>query len=324
MQSMKLAAVVALTLAGAVAMPSSWAEDQTNVAVVNGVPIPQSRVDFVVKSQIQRSQGQQKDTPEFRQQVKDVLITREVIAQEAVKEGLDKNPAVQTQLDMAKQDFVIQAYFEDFIKNNQPTDEQTRAEYEKIKAQQTGNGEKMEYKVRHILIKVDPNAPAAPASYPMLTDPFSAGVKPFVPPASVASVVNANATGGTMTSPSVAPSMSMPSTAPSSAAGGGGAAGCAPDGTTLKISAKNVAFDSNCLAAPANTPFHIVFSNQDPGIPHNVSIYAESSASKALFKGDLVTGIKTVTYKVKALAPGTYFFRCDVHPTQMTGTFVVK
>ena len=158
MQPMKLAAVVALTLAGAVAMPSSWAEDQTNVAVVNGVPIPQSRVDFVVKSQIQRSQGQQKDTPEFRQQVKDVLITREVIAQEAVKEGLDKNPAVQTQLDMAKQDFVIQAYFEDFIKNNQPTDEQTRAEYEKIKAQQTGNGEKMEYKVRHILIKVDPNA----------------------------------------------------------------------------------------------------------------------------------------------------------------------
>ena len=158
MHPMKLAAIVALTLAGAVAMPSSWGEDQTNVAVVNGVPIPQSRVDFVVKSQIQRSQGQQKDTPEFRQQVKDVLITREVIAQEAVKEGLDKSPAVQTQLDMAKQDFVIQAYFEDFIKNNQPTDEQTRAEYEKIKAQQTGNGEKMEYKVRHILIKVDPNA----------------------------------------------------------------------------------------------------------------------------------------------------------------------
>jgi len=158
MHPMKLAAIVALTLAGAVAMPSSWGEDQTNVAVVNGVPIPQARVDFVVKSQIQRSQGQQKDTPEFRQQVKDVLITREVIAQEATKEGLDKSPAVQTQLEMAKQDFVIQAYFEDFIKNNQPTDEQTRAEYEKIKAQQTGNGEKMEYKVRHILIKVDPNA----------------------------------------------------------------------------------------------------------------------------------------------------------------------
>lgn len=157
MQPTKLATVVALTLAGAVAMPSTWAED-ANVAVVNGVPIPQSRVDFVVKTQIQRSQGQQKDTPEFRQQVKDVLITREVIAQEAVKDGLDKSPAVQTQLDMAKQDFVIQAYFEDFIKNNQPTDEQTRAEYEKIKAQQSDNGQRMEYKVRHILIKVDPNA----------------------------------------------------------------------------------------------------------------------------------------------------------------------
>ena len=157
MQPIKFAVVLALTLAGAVGMPSTWAEDQATVAVVNGVPIPQSRVDFVVKTQIQRSQGQQKDTPEFRQQVKDVLITREVIAQEAVKEGLDKNAGVQTQLDMAKQDFVIQAYFEEFIKNNQPTDEQTRAEYEKIKAQQTDNGQRMEYKVRHILIKVDPN-----------------------------------------------------------------------------------------------------------------------------------------------------------------------
>ena len=155
MRCIKVATFVALTLASALASLASLAEDSTNVAVVNGVPIPQSRVDYIVKAQLQRSQGQQRDTPEFRQQVKDVLITREVIAQEAIKKGLDQSPAVQTQLDMAKQDFVIQAYFEDFVKNNTPTEEQTRAEYEKIKAAQTDDGKKMEYRVRHILIKLD-------------------------------------------------------------------------------------------------------------------------------------------------------------------------
>jgi len=156
MRCIKAATAVALTLVSALVVLSTQAEDKTNVAVVNGVPIPQSRVDYVVKAQIQRSQGQQKDTPEFRQQVKDVLITREVIAQDAIKRGLDKSPEVQTQLDMAKQDFVIQAYFEDFIKNTVPTEEQMRAEYDKIKAAQTDDGKKMEYRVRHILVKVDP------------------------------------------------------------------------------------------------------------------------------------------------------------------------
>jgi len=155
MRCTKAATTVALTLVSALVTLSGHAEDKTNVAVVNGVPIPESRVEYVIKAQIQRSQGQQKDTPEFRQQVKDVLITREVIAQDAIKRGLDKSPEVQTQLDMAKQDFVIQAYFEDFIKSNVPTEEQMRAEYEKIKAAQTDNGKKMEYKVRHILVKVD-------------------------------------------------------------------------------------------------------------------------------------------------------------------------
>ncbi len=161
MHSMKAATAVALSLIGLLAAFASQAEDKTNVAVVNGVPIPQSRVDFVIKAQAQQAQpGQQppKDTPEFRQQVKDVLITREVLAQEAIKEGLDKSPEYQTQLEMAKQDFLIRAYFDNFIKTNVPTEEQTLAEYEKIKAAQTDNGKKMEYKVRHILIKVDPNS----------------------------------------------------------------------------------------------------------------------------------------------------------------------
>jgi hypothetical protein len=50
-----------------------------------------------------------------------------------------------------------------------------------------------------------------------------------------------------------------------------------------------------------------------------VAIYTDDSATESLFVGDLVDGPKTVTYDVPALDPGSYYFRCDVHP-QMNGT----
>jgi len=168
------------------------------------------------------------------------------------------------------------------------------------------------------LIKVDPNAPAAPSTYPLMADSFSAGVTPF------------QMGGGTPT-PTVTPTAPTPTptatetpTATATASpSGGGSAPCAPNGTKLSISAQNVAFSTDCLAAPADQAFTIAFDNMDAGIPHNVAIYTDSSASKSLFVGELVTGPKTVTYKVKGLPAGTYFFRCDVHPTTMSGTFVV-
>jgi len=93
---------------------------------------------------------------------------------------------------------------------------------------------------------------------------------------------------------------------------------------TVNETAGQLTFGSTTLQAPANTTFDLVFDNQAPGVAHNVAIYTNSSASTVLFRGAIVTGVKTVTYHVPALKPGTYFFRCDVHPTQMTGTFVVK
>ena len=41
-------------------------------------------------------------------------------------------------------------------------------------------------------------------------------------------------------------------------------------------------------------------------------------------QGQIVIGPTTVTYHVVALVAGTYYFHCDVHPTAMQGTFVVK
>ena len=160
MQLFKVAKFIALPLVGALIGLAVYAEDKTNVAVVNGVPIPQSRMDFIVKSQVQQGQ---KDSPELRAQIKDVLVTRELIAQNAAKKGLDKSAEVQTQLDMAKQEFLIRAYFDDLLKTAQPSDAQLHAEYDKIKGSQEG-AKRTEYKARHILVKTEPEAKAVLAS----------------------------------------------------------------------------------------------------------------------------------------------------------------
>lgn len=101
-------------------------------------------------------------------------------------------------------------------------------------------------------------------------------------------------------------------------------AGCAPSGTAIRVVAQGIAFDQGCLAAPAGEPFTIEFANDDEGIPHNVAIYTDEGAATSLFVGEIFPGPETRTYRVPALDPGTYFFRCDVHPAQMTGTFVVR
>jgi plastocyanin len=97
-------------------------------------------------------------------------------------------------------------------------------------------------------------------------------------------------------------------------------AACEPSGTTVEVTAKGIDFDTDCLAAPADQPFEIVFHNDDGGIPHNVAIYPGDG--DPVFQGEVFTGAETMTYDVPALDPGTYKFQCDVHP-QMNGEFVV-
>lgn len=98
---------------------------------------------------------------------------------------------------------------------------------------------------------------------------------------------------------------------------------CVSHGPKLSISAKNIHFSTACLAAPADTPLTLTFKNEDSGVPHDVAIYTNSSATKVLFRGQIITGPSTVVYHIPALPAGTYYFRCDVHPTAMHGTFIV-
>ena len=136
-------------IAAAIALPA-FAQ---NVATVNGTAIPQSRADLLVTEQ--KSQGAP-DSEQLRAAVKEELIRREVLSQEARKKSLDKSAAVQAQMDMARQAVLIRAYLQDFVKAHPVSDADVKAEYDKIKSQL---GDK-EYKARHILVEKEEEAKA--------------------------------------------------------------------------------------------------------------------------------------------------------------------
>ncbi len=93
------------------------------------------------------------------------------------------------------------------------------------------------------------------------------------------------------------------------------------DASAPQLTAHDATFDKTQLAVPANKGFELVLFNRDP-ISHNVSIYSDAGHSQPVFKGSLA-GNGTSVYHVQALAPGTYYFECDVHPA-MRGTIVVS
>lgn len=120
----------------------------------------------------------------------------------------------------------------------------------------------------------------------------------------------------------------------STMAGGGGAgehaehggpdvtATCSPSGTTISIVATNTEFNTACLAAPADQPFTLTYDNRDSAA-HNIAILESHSATDVLFRADIFSGPKVSTFEVQALKPGTFAFHCEVHPSQMKGTFIV-
>lgn len=86
--------------------------------------------------------------------------------------------------------------------------------------------------------------------------------------------------------------------------------------------AEAIAFDRTELRVAANRPFVLVFENRE-AVTHNVSIYASEANQDRRFEGALFAGPSTRWYPVPALAPGTYRFACDLHPS-MTGTLAAE
>ncbi|MEY4862521.1 MAG: putative peptidyl-prolyl cis-trans isomerase Cbf2 precursor [Pseudomonadota bacterium] len=123
-----------------------------NAAIVNGTAIPSARVNEFVAAMAQQGRP---DTPELRNAIREELIARELFTQEAVKKGLTRNPEISRALDAARQDILIRALIRDFLKTRPVTDEEIKAEYDKL-AKTGGGGQ--EYRARHILVESEAEA----------------------------------------------------------------------------------------------------------------------------------------------------------------------
>ncbi|MFY9514364.1 MAG: peptidylprolyl isomerase [Rubrivivax sp.] len=143
--------LAALAAAGALLLPLAAAAQ--NIAIVNGKPVPKTRVDTLIQ-QAQRA-GQQVG-PEVQQQARDQVVLREIFVQEAERRGLAATPDYRAQMELARQSVLIRELFDDYKKKNPVSDEEAKGEYDKFKAQASGT----EYRARHILVEKEDEAKA--------------------------------------------------------------------------------------------------------------------------------------------------------------------
>ena len=153
MKKQIFSALAAATLLSALAVPAA----AQNVAIVNGKPVPMSRVDALAQ---QLARAGRPVSPEMMGQIKDEVIARELFVQEAQKLGLDASEDFKAQMELTRQAILIRELFATFQKNNPVTDAEIQAEYDKFAAANSGK----EYRARHILVEKEDQAKAIIAS----------------------------------------------------------------------------------------------------------------------------------------------------------------
>jgi peptidyl-prolyl cis-trans isomerase C len=122
-------------------------EEKDAVAIVNGVPISRLALDYV-KAEIARGNPDAKiDIPEDK--LIEELISRELLKQEALQKQLPRQPEVAERVRYTQRAVLSQADVEDFLKTHPLTEEQLKAEYDRLVGAMNQN----EYKARHILVK---------------------------------------------------------------------------------------------------------------------------------------------------------------------------
>ena len=97
-----------------------------------------------------------------------------------------------------------------------------------------------------------------------------------------------------------------------------------PHAATVDVRAKGNQFSKKTIVLPADQPPEIVFENRDPKVLHNVAVFADAQYTHREFTGEVFAGPETKRYRLRALPAGTYYFRCDMHPTSMLGEIHVE
>jgi peptidyl-prolyl cis-trans isomerase C len=125
------------------------------VATVNGAVISKAEVDRVIARN--KAQGRE-DTPELRAAIKDELIAREVLAQEAVKQKLDRSVEGKLQLNLARQNVLVELLLADHLSKNPITDAAIRTEYERQIRSLEERGGNQQYRIRQIAVSAESEA----------------------------------------------------------------------------------------------------------------------------------------------------------------------
>jgi peptidyl-prolyl cis-trans isomerase C len=126
------------------------------VATVDGTPISRAEYDFYTKRLLQ-GRPADKLTPEEKNQILDDLINTHLIAEQAVKDGLEKDADVATSLQVLRLRILADAESQKYLKDKEPTDADLHTEYDTAVAAL----DKTEYHARHILVATKEQGEAA-------------------------------------------------------------------------------------------------------------------------------------------------------------------
>ena len=124
-----------------------------NAVIVNGKPIPKAQLDKLLQK------TGQADNPQVRDQAREMLVTRELILQEANNRGLSQSDAVKEQIEQSRMGILVAAVFQDYVEKEGVAEADLKAAYESVKSQYTGK----EYHVEHILVEKEADAKAITA-----------------------------------------------------------------------------------------------------------------------------------------------------------------
>jgi peptidyl-prolyl cis-trans isomerase C len=117
------------------------------VATIDGTPISRTEYDIYLKSLLQGRPNTEL-TPEQRAQVLDELISMQLLASQAAKDSVEKDPDVAARLDVVRMRVLADSESQKYLKDKEPTDAELHAEYDTAIAAM----DKTEYHARHILV----------------------------------------------------------------------------------------------------------------------------------------------------------------------------
>jgi len=136
----------------------AYAQLKPSTVSVNGVVITPELIDLAVKAAT--PQGQQ-PTPALENEVKQRLINIELLAQDAIKQGIDKNPENQLRIRELRQNLLAELLLADYFTKNPITEDQIRAEYDR-ELKVLGSGNALEqYRLSVIALPTESEAAAA-------------------------------------------------------------------------------------------------------------------------------------------------------------------